>query len=316
MTNKAKEYDKTRNWDNLVTPEAMPTDELMKLIPDNLDPPLPPIVFDPKKITLKNFKFMASLSEETLAYTADIWWNNKKVAYSSNRGHGGCDEVREYPDHPGALKEIDKWVATLPPESCYGPVYHDVALIDKSHAQEDMKMTLAGDDAWRYRTNNLTTEDVITKIVAHLAWKKDVSKKIGQTAVIRPKAELYPGVYTWKKKLSPADLAALKQKEGWIVPFADFIKSPPHYYPAPHEFGICGYHEAVIKHVPSGRLGVARLGTTDYEVELEVFAKLKSVDAVLKLLRKRESERTVGSRKLKCVPTDLEMVQPAKVGYA
>lgn len=44
-------------------------------------------------ITLKNVKYMASLSEETHCYSADVWIDGKKMFGMKNAGHGGCDEV-------------------------------------------------------------------------------------------------------------------------------------------------------------------------------------------------------------------------------
>lgn len=41
------------------------------------------------KIELKKIKFSESLSEETNAFTADIYVNGKNVGYCKNDGHGG-----------------------------------------------------------------------------------------------------------------------------------------------------------------------------------------------------------------------------------
>ena len=42
-------------------------------------------------IELKRLKIAQSLSEETLAFTADIYLDGKKVGDVSNRGNGGCN---------------------------------------------------------------------------------------------------------------------------------------------------------------------------------------------------------------------------------
>lgn len=42
-------------------------------------------------LVLKNVHVMASLSQETTAYTATLWWKGKRVADASNHGHGGSD---------------------------------------------------------------------------------------------------------------------------------------------------------------------------------------------------------------------------------
>lgn len=43
-------------------------------------------------IELRNIKVLASLSEETPAYTATLFVDGKKIGDVSNHGHGGCDE--------------------------------------------------------------------------------------------------------------------------------------------------------------------------------------------------------------------------------
>lgn len=44
------------------------------------------------KIELRNIKILASLSEETPAYTGTLFVDGKKIGDVSNHGHGGCDE--------------------------------------------------------------------------------------------------------------------------------------------------------------------------------------------------------------------------------
>jgi len=45
------------------------------------------------KITLKNIKVNQSMSDETLCYSATIYLDGKKIAYTSNRGCGGSDSI-------------------------------------------------------------------------------------------------------------------------------------------------------------------------------------------------------------------------------
>jgi hypothetical protein len=44
-----------------------------------------------KNLTLKSIKHMASLSEETNCYTADLYLDGVLIARVGNHGHGGCD---------------------------------------------------------------------------------------------------------------------------------------------------------------------------------------------------------------------------------
>jgi len=64
------------------------------------------------RITLKNIKHMASLSEETHCFTATVYFDGKKVAEASNRGHGGCTDVH-YESHQ-AGEAVADFISTLP----------------------------------------------------------------------------------------------------------------------------------------------------------------------------------------------------------
>lgn len=44
-------------------------------------------------ITLKKIRIADSLSEETLAFTADVYWNGRKIGVAENRGNGGCSSL-------------------------------------------------------------------------------------------------------------------------------------------------------------------------------------------------------------------------------
>ena len=49
-----------------------------------------------EKVEIKNLKVAEHLSEETLAFTASIWINGKKVGDAKNAGHGGMTDVDLY----------------------------------------------------------------------------------------------------------------------------------------------------------------------------------------------------------------------------
>ena len=68
------------------------------------------------KIELKKIKVSASLSQETNAYTAEIWINGVKRGTVENHGQGGPDEV-----YPRELEqEINEYAKTLPKIQAYG----------------------------------------------------------------------------------------------------------------------------------------------------------------------------------------------------
>lgn len=65
------------------------------------------------KLELKNIKLLASLSEETPAYTATLYADGKKVGDVSNHGHGGCDEF--HGDY-ALLKKVEEYVKANHPK--------------------------------------------------------------------------------------------------------------------------------------------------------------------------------------------------------
>ena len=68
------------------------------------------------KIELKKVKFFNSLSEETNAFSADVFVNDKKVGYARNDGRGGSTEVRPYNEKAApAFKEAEEYCLLLPP---------------------------------------------------------------------------------------------------------------------------------------------------------------------------------------------------------
>ena len=71
------------------------------------------------KIELKSIKFSEAMSEETNAFTANLYINGKKVGYCKNQGHGGCTDYNRYPDINGSdnlktLKQAEAYCKALP----------------------------------------------------------------------------------------------------------------------------------------------------------------------------------------------------------
>lgn len=64
-------------------------------------------------IELRHIEQNTRLSEETPCYSADLFWNGKKVACVSNHGHGGPDMVR--PIDKAGFEEAVAFVKALPP---------------------------------------------------------------------------------------------------------------------------------------------------------------------------------------------------------
>lgn len=64
-------------------------------------------------ITIKNFKHLASLSEETLCFTATVCLNGKAVGSAENHGHGGSTLVHIKDDKVRDLLPISEWERTV-----------------------------------------------------------------------------------------------------------------------------------------------------------------------------------------------------------
>ncbi len=61
------------------------------------------------KITLKNFKHLARLSEETLCFTATVCIDGDKAGFASNHGHGGFTIVNITDPELRKAHSDEKW---------------------------------------------------------------------------------------------------------------------------------------------------------------------------------------------------------------
>ena len=96
-------------------------------------------------VSLKSVKYMASLSEETNAFTATICIDGVKVGTVRNAGHGGPND---YGVDASTMKRLNEWAATLPPITFQGMTLTqdiDLAigkLFDQWLADRDLKKLL------------------------------------------------------------------------------------------------------------------------------------------------------------------------------
>ena len=72
--------------------------------PSTLLPPLSPET----KLTLKKLNTAPHLSEETVAFTADLYVDGKKAFHVSNRGNGGPNLYTPYDNAP-TLFQLEAW---------------------------------------------------------------------------------------------------------------------------------------------------------------------------------------------------------------
>lgn len=68
------------------------------------------------RVNLKKVKHMASLSEETPCYSADIYIDGALAGSASNRGNGGCDDIHGIDEYAGTKLEakLDELAKDLP----------------------------------------------------------------------------------------------------------------------------------------------------------------------------------------------------------
>ena len=62
------------------------------------------------RLELRKFKHLASASEETLWFRADLWFDGRRVGYAQNDGHGGCTD---YTLEPAASAELHDLVDAI-----------------------------------------------------------------------------------------------------------------------------------------------------------------------------------------------------------
>jgi hypothetical protein len=67
------------------------------------------------KIELKKIAFYERMSEETNAFTADVYVNGVKTGYAKNDGQGGCTWYHPYEGKQDLLKQAEAYAKTLPP---------------------------------------------------------------------------------------------------------------------------------------------------------------------------------------------------------
>ncbi|MBZ4188976.1 hypothetical protein [Niabella beijingensis] len=68
------------------------------------------------KMELKNIRIVKELSEETIAFSATLYVNNKKIAVAMNRGNGSCTTYTLLKKEDAELlREAENHCKTLPP---------------------------------------------------------------------------------------------------------------------------------------------------------------------------------------------------------
>ena len=254
--------EKDRDWKHLLLPAFMKLADIRKLGPEDLPAPLPPIIVRPAEFCLKKLMVYQKLSQETTAFTADVWFRKKLIGHASNDGGGGCLNLQ--PVARDSLKEAEEWAATLPPESSYQRVYEDMVTADGEHAVT----TLEGLHAEYWCTTTIMNlPALIEAFVSREATRKE-TKRIKDHVILGPPKSsptMFARLIYFNAKATPIQRARTYDNHQWACPLSDVFNLPFHYYPSPHPFGGLGYPEVKVR--AGDRTGVVTYaGTNDHQV--------------------------------------------------
>lgn len=88
------------------------------------------------KIEVRKLKIYRSFSEETTAYTADIFVDGIRTFAARNDGHGGCDFYQPYPTAKVTVEQVDAWLKANNPATEFGPYDLEWFMIGQLDAAE------------------------------------------------------------------------------------------------------------------------------------------------------------------------------------
>lgn len=135
---------------------------------------------------IKKLKVHPDMSEETLAFSAELWIEGKKAVHVSNDGRGGCHLPRPFDAGGGKLlRELQAYAKTLP-----AVVYHGRSL--------DMDLDMLLDD----RIERMQMEKSLTRMMKGKVFWMENGKMYERKAkgvpeqrvVIDSVLQKYPGV--------------------------------------------------------------------------------------------------------------------------
>lgn len=133
---------------------------------------------DIKTMELKAIKHMASLSEETFCYSANVYINGKKAISVSNSGHGGCDNQDEV--IKGALSAAEDYCKR------HGDASFLTGIHEKNQADGEDR------DPVMWHSLESWCSDEVSNHLARKELNKDLKKKVVILDKEDGKAYMYP----------------------------------------------------------------------------------------------------------------------------
>lgn len=143
-------------------------------------------------LSLKNIKHLASMSEETHCYSADLYLNGKKVAAVSNHGHGGCDNQHWFDRAAEAV----------------------ITAHFKAMPERDTGMELDGKPFMMQDDLETWCAEQVNEFLVMRDYKRTLSRKVVTTN----------GITEWSWKCKPAELSkVVRGKDGQPTTMRDYI---------------------------------------------------------------------------------------------
>lgn len=113
------------------------------------------------KIELKNVKYYSGMSEETNAFTADVYADGKKVGYAKNEGCGGNTFVSCFAETRTQFQRVEAYCKSLP-------------AIPYKYGDEDFSMESdlenVVDQLFEKWLNDKETKKLEKKMIDHIMW--------------------------------------------------------------------------------------------------------------------------------------------------
>ena len=138
------------------------------------------------KIELKNVKFSEHMSEETNAFTADVFVDGKKVGYCKNDGCGGSTNVQSFPETREQFKKAEDYCKTLPDIEFNGSGFKSFTM------KSDLEMVV--DELFETWLKDKETKKLEKKMENHVMWGKPKGSSYVQVKFLKPLKQIDKGI--------------------------------------------------------------------------------------------------------------------------
>ena len=156
------------------------------------------------KIELKKLKIAEHMSEETTAFTADIYVDGVNAGYAKNDGHGGCTGYHPNPGKRSLIESAEQFCLTLPPIKY--PEIQGMKAFEVDMNLENLIDKMVEDELKRKDQKKLEKQ-LQKKMVNHIIWGVPNGTSYVQIKLPRPIASYsLPAIQTAIDKIKKTDL--------------------------------------------------------------------------------------------------------------